>query len=169
MNKMLAKPLLSPMQFQYSVMALAAASLPALLWLQWSISLCLVVILGIRVATSRRHPQAWPMWLRVALIAASVGLVIANYGSFFGRGPGGALLLLMLALKATESASTRDARLMVCTSFFVFVASFLMSQSFMALVLSAIATIFCFGALEVLSRPAVGGPSGSPFGRLGTK
>ena len=169
MNKMLAKPLLSPMQFQYSVMALAAASLPALLWLQWSISLCLVVILGIRVATARRHPQAWPMWLRVALIAASVGLVIANYGSFFGRGPGGALLLLMLALKATESASTRDARLMVCTSFFVLVASFLMSQSFMALVLSAIATIFCFGALEVLSRPAVGGPSGSPFGRLGTK
>ena len=169
MNKTLAKPLLSPMQFQYSVMALAAASLPALLWLQWSISLCLVVILGIRAHTARRHPQAWPMWLRVVLIVAFVGLVIANYGSFFGRGPGGALLLLMLALKATESASTRDARLMVCTSFFLLVASFLMSQSFMALVLSAIATIFCFGALEVLSRPAVGGPRGSPFGRLGTK
>ncbi len=167
-NKAQAKALLSPMQFQYSVMALAAASLPALLWLQWPVSVCLAVILGIRTATVRRYPQAWPMWLRVILIVALVTLVIVNYGSFFGRGPGGALLLLMLALKATESASSRDARLIICTSFFVLVASFLMSQSFVALILSALATIVCFGALEVLTRPAVGGPIGSPFGRLGS-
>lgn len=163
------KALLSPLQFQYAVAALAAASLPALLWLQWPVSLCLLTILGIRTATVRRYPQAWPMWMRVALIVALVALVFANYGGFFGRGPGGALLLLMLALKATESASSRDARLIVCTSFFVLVASFLMSQSFMALILSALATIVCFGALEVLSRPVVGGPCGSPFGRLGSK
>ena len=164
-----AKALLSPMQFQYSVMALATASLPAILWLKWPVSLCLVATLGIRTATLQRHPQAWPNWLRVSLVFAFVSLQYFVYGQFFGRGPGGALLLLMLALKATESASTRDARLMVCTSFFVLVASFLMSQSFMALILSALATIMCFGALEVLSRPAVGGPSGSPFGRLGSK
>jgi protein-glutamine gamma-glutamyltransferase len=165
----LQKPMLSPMQFQYSVAALAAASLPAMLWLAWPISLCLAATLGIRVATARRYPQAWPRALKVALIATFTGLVIANYGNFFGRGPGGALLLLMLALKSTESATTRDARLMVCTSFFVLVASFLMSQSFVALILSALATLVGFAALEVLSRPAVGGPNGSPFKRLGTR
>lgn len=150
-------------------MALASASLPAILWLKWPISLCLLLTLGIRTASLQRYPQAWPNGLRVSLVIAFISLQYSVYGQFFGRGPGGALLLLMLALKATESASTRDARLMVCTSFFVLVASFLMSQSFLALILSGFATVACFGALEVLSRPAIGGPVGSPFGRLGSK
>jgi protein-glutamine gamma-glutamyltransferase len=161
--------LLSPMQFQWSVAALAAASLPAMLWLHWSVSVWLAAILGLRTATARRAPQAWHGAIRLLLVIAAFLLVISTYGSFFGRGPGGALLLSMMALKATESASTRDARLLVTVSLFMLIASFLMTQSFVALILSIFATIVCFAALEVLARPAVGGPLSSPLGRLGSK
>lgn len=163
------KGLLSPLQFQWSVFALASASLPAITWLDWRVSVVLIAVLGIRTLTARRYPQAWPSWLRVLMVFALFLLVLRIYNSVFGRGPGGALLLSMLALKSTESASTRDARVMVSISLFVLIASFLMTQSLMAMALSFFASVICFAALEVLARPSVGGPTASPISRLISK
>lgn len=164
-----AKTLLSPLQFQWSVLALACSSLPAITWLDWRVSVVLLIVLGVRTWTARRSPQAWPSWLRVLMVLVLFLLVLRVYGSIFGRGPGGALLLSMLALKSTESASTRDARVMVSISLFVVIASFLMTQSLMAMALSFFASVICFAALEVLTRPSVGGPTASPISRLMSK
>lgn len=157
---------LSPQQFQWSVMALACSSLPAITWLDWRVSVVLIGVLAVRAWSARRYPQAWPAWLRVLMVLALLLLVVRVYGGIFGRGPGGALLLSMLALKSTESASTRDARVMVSISLFVLIASFLMTQSLVAMALSFFAAVICFAALEVLTRPSVGGPTASPISRL---
>jgi protein-glutamine gamma-glutamyltransferase len=166
---MTASKLLSPLQFQWSVAALAGACLPTMLWMDWHFTALVFALLGVRTFTARRSPQAWPAVLRVLLVIAALFIVIRTHGSILGREPGGSLLICMMALKATESASARDARLLVSFSLFVIVASFLLTQSIVALLLSAIATIVCFCALEMLTRPAVGGPSGSPLARLRAK
>jgi protein-glutamine gamma-glutamyltransferase len=163
------RKLLSPLQFQWSVAALASAVLPCMLWMDWHFTLLVVAVLGVRTYTARRSPKAWPTVLRVLMVIMALWLVMRTHGSILGREPGGSLLICMMALKATESASARDARLLVSFSLFVIVASFLLTQSIVALVLSAVATVVCFCALEVLSRPAVGGPIGSPLGRLRAK
>jgi protein-glutamine gamma-glutamyltransferase len=154
------------MQFRYTLGALIGAALPCTLWLGWETSLLVFGVVALRYFTVRSNPKPWPSWLRVVLTVACTALVIAQFESILGRAPGGALLLSMLALKSTESASRRDARVLVTTALFVIVASFLMTQSVIALLFSLIGTALCFGALEVLSRPALG-PRHSPFGRLG--
>lgn len=157
---------LSPRQFVWSVAAFAAAALPATLWLPAGHSALLGLVVGIRLATARRRPQPWPGWLRVVLVAAFLFVVINQFGNILGRAPGGALLLSMLALKTTESATRRDARLLVTVSLFLIIAGFLMNQSISALLLGVGGAAVCFAALEMLSRPSVGGPDRSPFGRL---
>lgn len=154
------------MQFRYMLIALVGAALPCVLWLDAANSALLFAIVAARYFSVRSNPKPWPAWLRVSLTIALTAGVWFQFGTLFGRAPGGALLLSMLAMKSTESAKRRDARVLVTTCLFVIVASFLMNQSVAALVLSVIGTIACFAALEVFSRPALG-PTHSPFGSLG--
>lgn len=154
------------MQFRYMLIALIGAALPCVLWLDAGNSALLFAIVAARYFSVRSNPKPWPAWLRVGLTIALTAGIWFQFGTLFGRAPGGALLLSMLAMKSTESAKRRDARVLVTTCLFVIVASFLMNQSVPALILSVIGSIACFAALEVLSRPALG-PTHSPFGSLG--
>jgi protein-glutamine gamma-glutamyltransferase len=156
---------LSLFQYRYTLAALLAAVLPALLWLSTSTSLIVLSILAVRFFTVRSSPKVWPAWLRVVLVVFLTYGIILQFGGLTGRAAGGALLITMMALKATETHERRHARVLVMTALFALIASFLMQQSIFALMLTVLATGMCFAALEVLSRPALG-PQHSPFGRI---
>ncbi len=157
--------LLSSFQFQWAAAAFSFAAMPALLWLRWPVSVLMVALLSARIFSARRITKAWPGWLRFLLLCTALAVVISSYGSILGRAPGGALLLLMMALKTTESSTKRDARLLVSVSFFVLIAGFLMEQSMLATLGAAVATVISFGALEVLVRP-VDSSTRSPFAKI---
>ncbi len=158
--------LISLLQYRWSIAALLAVCLPCLLWLKFSASSFAIGIALVRLLTLRRHPRPWHWLVRTALVVLAVVIVVMIYSTIIGREPGAALLLVMLGLKSTESATRRDARVLVSASLFVIIANFFMTQSLLSLVLCAFGSVICFSALEMLTRPAVGGPTRSPLSRL---
>ncbi len=62
------------------------------------------------------------------VVAVTVGVYL-NYGTIFGRDSGVALLIIMLSLKLVESATKRDAMIVVFLSYFLIITNFLYSQT----------------------------------------
>ncbi len=89
----------------------------------------------------------WPgkrplFWIRLLLIGAGLVLVLATFHGLNGALPGAALLLLMASLKALESTSMRDLRILVLIGYFEIGADFFLSQAPLLALYLAIVTLF---------------------------
>ncbi len=96
-----------------------------------------------------------PGVIRVALVVATISALILANGSILGRGPGVALLCVMLALKLLESYRRREVYLLVTMAYFVVVTQFLFSQQIGMLVYMMATVVVITGVLLVLElQPA---------------
>jgi protein-glutamine gamma-glutamyltransferase len=68
-------------------------------------------------------------WLLLVLSAAATFGIYLSYGTVFGRNPGVALLLLLIALKLMEMRTLRDAMLVAFLGYFLVITNFLYSQT----------------------------------------
>ena len=90
--------------------------------------------------------------LLLLTVAAAAG-VRAEFGHFFGKDPGVALLALLLGLKLLEVRSARDVRATVMLCFFLQLAIFFEDQSLPIAALALCATLLALVSLVTLTDP----------------
>ncbi len=140
-----------------AVWLLAAAVLavaPHGLWLPaWVHALCLLLLgwRGLIVWQGTRPPPT--LLLLAVALAAAVGVRL-EFGHFFGKDPGVALLALLLGLKLLEARRARDIRAAVLLCLFLQLAVFLEDQSLAVAALAVPGTLTALSALIALSDPA---------------
>ncbi|HRP22659.1 DUF3488 and transglutaminase-like domain-containing protein [Thauera sp.] len=138
---------------------LAAAALtlaPHGLWLPAWIAVLGAALLGWRaVLLWRGHRPPPHLVLLVLAIAAGVGVRL-EFGHFFGKAPGVALLALLLGLKLLETRAARDIRAGVLLCLFLQLAVFLEDQSLPIAALALGGTLLALAALVALADPRGG-------------
>lgn len=130
---------------------LALAQLPQVVRLPVWLTALGMGLIAVRVALLRRgRPAPKSYWLIPIVIAG--GLAIRwDYGYFFGRDPGVALLFLMAGLKFMETRTERDGTLVVCLAAFLAMTQFLYEQSLPAAAILIFTVLTITFALHALS------------------
>jgi transglutaminase-like putative cysteine protease len=118
----------------------------------WLSGLC-ALLLGWNALLRVRRQSAPPRALLVALTLACGVAVHLSFGHFFGRGPGVALLALLLCLKLLEVRYSRDIRAAILLLFFLQTATFLNSQSLPVAALTLVATLLSLTVLLAVADP----------------
>lgn len=131
------RPLFAPLQpdalpagaLRFSLLALAFSFLPALTqWPAW-VTLLLAGVLG--YAALQADPRRLPglPTVALALLAVLAAVVLnASFGTLLGQQAGTAILAVLLTLKAAETRTYRDAKLLSLLGLFLLVTNFFHSQ-----------------------------------------
>lgn len=109
--------------------SIVLAGLPQLLRQPAVLTGLWLILLGWRLALAWQGRPPPATWLRLLLTAVGVGLILAEYGAFFGREPGSALLVFLSTMKFVELRRPRDAQLLIFLGYFMLGVAFLFSQS----------------------------------------
>jgi transglutaminase-like putative cysteine protease len=144
---------LSTTAFRWMLATVALAILPHAFLLPWETLVLPLAVLALRGVTYARQPRPWSLVARAGLVILMLIGVLLSMGSLIGRGPGSAMLIGMMALKATEAATQRDARIGTTVAMFLLIAAFLGSQSALLLVYGAAVSVVMIAAIEIYSRP----------------
>ena len=133
--------------------AAAMAIAPHSVWLPAWITALGLALLAWRALLLWRGSQPPPGVLLFALALAVAAGVRLEFGHFFGREPGVAVLVLLLGLKLLETRAARDIRAAVLLCLFLQLALFLEDQSLPVAALVLGGTLLALGALVALADP----------------
>lgn len=144
---------LSTTAFRWMLATVALAILPHAFLLPWETLVLPLAVLALRGVTYARQPRPWSLTIRAGLVLLMLVGVFFSMGGLLGRGPGSAMLIGMMALKSTEAATQRDARIGTTVAMFLLIAAFLGSQNVLLLIYGAAVSVVMFAAIEIYSRP----------------
>ena len=122
-------------------------------WLPSWITILCAALLSWRGFLQWRGKQAPPHLLLLLLTVAAAAGVRAEFGHFFGKDPGVALLALLLGLKLLEVRTVRDVRATVLLCFFLQLAIFFEDQSVPVAAVVLCATLLALVSLVTLTDP----------------
>lgn len=146
-------PVLSPRQFEWTLVAFVATLLAHLMWLPgwFGATLCGVVLA--RWLQRRAYARAWPGWIKFPLLVAVLALVVFEFGNPFARQAGTAALVGLSTLKLIESERRRDGLLILTVALFLVSVQFLFNQGLGITLYMVIPTLLIFLALNEVSAP----------------
>ena len=101
------------------------------------------LLLGWRTYLAYSNKPLPPRWLLLTIMVGSVGGILIEFHTLFGREAGVTLLLLLTSLKLLEVHSARDATIVIYLAFFVIITEFFYSQSLFT-------ALFMFATLLVI-------------------
>lgn len=149
-----AEPAATPVQARLALLALAAATLPFFFMLPPWVAGGALVLIAWRALALRGHTQPPALWIRVLLLLVGLFAIVASFRSFGGATAGGAFLVITAALKALESRTRRDFRIVALATWFLLAAVFLLNQS-LPLALYAVLAVW-LATLALLASAAQG-------------
>jgi transglutaminase-like putative cysteine protease len=148
--------------------ALALAVVPHVVHLRTWITAFFFGAVALRLAAEHRGWALPPRWLRtVVALLATVG-VLVGYRTLNGLEAGTALLVVMAALKLSETRAPRDHAVLVFIGYFLCLATLLFQQSFDRLAYVVAASWALTAALARVHRPIEANTPVRPF-RLGAR
>lgn len=146
-------PTLRRDQGAWLLAAAALAIAPHAVWLPGWIAALGLGLLAWRALLLWRGSRPPPGALLLALALAVAAGVRLEFGHFFGREPGVAVLVLLLGLKLLETRAARDIRAGVLLCLFLQLALFFEDQSLPVAALVLAGTLLALGALVALADP----------------
>jgi protein-glutamine gamma-glutamyltransferase len=161
-------PVLSPRQFEWTLLAFAATVSAHLLWLPAWYAAGLGALVLARWMQRRAFARAWPAWIKLPLVIALLVLVLAQFGNPLGQQAGTATLIGLLTLKLIESERRRDGLFAMGVALFLVSVQFLFTQGIGVTVYMLVPTLLIFLALnEVSAPPGTRGGLSSQLGIFG--
>lgn len=106
-----------------------------------------------RVGVARRGWRMPGTLVRAGLAALAFASVLASFGSINGQTPGAALLVLMVALKLTETRSLRDYTILTFLGYFLLGTHFLFDQSIPMIAFLLICGVLLTAVLVDINHP----------------
>lgn len=110
-------------------LALALAALPHSTRIPWWITGLAAAFLAWHLYIVRMRLPVPGRWATALMVVGAAAAVYLQFRTIFGRDPGIALLILMLALKLIEMRTAREAALVLALGFFLVLTNFLFSQT----------------------------------------
>lgn len=111
------------------------------------------------------HDLPRPGWiLRIFITFGGLALVVAYYGTLWGRRAATVMLCVMVAAKLSEMFRLRDARIVAALAYFLIATQFLFSQRLVLFVYLVIGCWLTTAALLQVQRDADDVPAGSTIG-----
>lgn len=132
---------------------LGLLSLPHMLQMPPWASAAVLLIGAWRLWIARRGLRLPPLLLRLLLAGALATALALHYGSFNGLEAGMALLVAMTAMKALETRSRRDCRLLIYLGFLLLLGQVLRSQDMPWLVWMLLGVVLNLAVLIDLQHP----------------
>ncbi|QWT22306.1 DUF3488 and transglutaminase-like domain-containing protein [Bacillus sp. NP157] len=149
-------PLLAPRPFDLLCLTMAFVVAVHATHLPWWLSAGLAVILAWRWWQRRAGGRRPSTWIKLPLVGLLLAVVVAFYGTLFGREPGSAFAVGLLVLKLLETEHPRDARVGIAFGGFALMSALLFDQSIVATVVVACALVPALGTLRALEEVAPG-------------
>ncbi|WP_343216545.1 transglutaminaseTgpA domain-containing protein [Deinococcus aestuarii] len=143
-----------------TLFALAVALAPAVLRQPGWVTLLMAGVLGYSAARTlprwRGRLIAPPAPLLALAAVGSAALLQSGYGTLLGRDAGTAFLALLVALKAAETRTVRDARLLALLGVFVTLTHFFFGQGPLAAAHAVLSVLLLLAALGGWTLPPAG-------------
>lgn len=121
------------------------------------VSLCCAALLAWQAVRAwRRHaPGGWAFRILILLLAAAIaGGVRLQFGYFFGKDPGIAMLAALLCLKLLEGRSARDLRVAVLLALFLQLGLFFNNQELPVAALTLLGVLLATGTMFLIEEPS---------------
>jgi transglutaminase-like putative cysteine protease len=118
-----------PVAFTWLLLALVAVIMPHILRVPVWITLAVFCLWGYRLLHDHLHWRLPPQWLVTLLAFAAIFGIVTSFGTFAGRRPAIASLIVLLALKLLETRSHREVMILICIGYFLVSTNFFYSQS----------------------------------------
>lgn len=151
-----------PMTRQATLLTLAALALclaPYATRMPWWASLVVALLLAYRAALTLGRVRPMPASLQtllLVLVALAVGAGLwQNFGTLAGRDGGGAILVVLLALKAVETHNRRDLFLLALLGFFVTITHFFFVQDTFTAAYALLSMAALCAGVAVTERPSL--------------